>query len=116
MEVQQRQRLKEAASPDDHEELGEQVKVCLEVLHGPVVHQLLADLPRARPPEEHVHHQQEQDRSVEYCQRSGANLIRKKYLKSDIFQEKADCLLEMNAIESNVKFYFIEMTIACVEY
>ena len=59
MEVQQRQRLKEAAGPDDHEELGEQVKVGLEVLHGPVVDQLLANLPRARPPEEHVHHQQE---------------------------------------------------------
>ena len=85
MEVQQRQRLKEAAGPDDHEELGKQVKVCLKVLHGPVVHQLLANLPRARPPEEHVDHQQEQDGSVEYCQRSGANLIRKKYLKSDIF-------------------------------
>ena len=46
----------------------------LEVLHAPVVHQLLADLPGGGPPEEHVHQQQEEDRGVEYRQRGGAHL------------------------------------------
>ena len=64
--VDQGQRLEEGAGPDDHQQLGEQVKVGLEVLHGPVVHQLLADLPGGGPPEEHDDQEQEEDGGVEY--------------------------------------------------
>ena len=46
----------------------------LEVLHAPVVHQLLPDLPGGGPPEEHVDQKQEEDRGVEYRQRGGAHL------------------------------------------
>ena len=46
------------------------------MLHAPVVHQLLADLPGGGPPEEHVDQQQEEDRGVEYRQRGGAHLVR----------------------------------------
>ena len=75
-DLQQGQRLEEAAGADNHEQLGEEVEVGLEVLHAPVVHQLLADLPGGGPPEEHVHQQQEEDRGVEYRQRGGAHLVR----------------------------------------
>ena len=75
-DLQQGQRLEEAAGADNHEQLGEEVEVGLEVLHAPVVHQLLADLPGGGPPEEHVDQQQEEDRGVEYRQRGGAHLVR----------------------------------------
>ena len=79
-DLQQGQRLEEAAGADNHEQLGEEVEVGLEVLHAPVVHQLLADLPGGGPPEEHVDQQQEEDRGVEYRQRGGAHLVRGKLL------------------------------------
>ena len=43
--IDQGQGLEERAGPDDHQQFGEQVKVCLEVLHRSVVHKLLANLP-----------------------------------------------------------------------
>ena len=73
-DIDQGESLEERAGPNDHQQLGEQVKVCLEVLHGSVVHQLLANLPGGGPPEEHIDQQQEEDRGVEYRQRGGAHL------------------------------------------
>ena len=76
-DVNQGQSLEEGARPDHHQQLGEQVEVCLEMLHGSVVHKLLADLPGGGPPEENIDQQQEENRRVEYCQGRGADLEHK---------------------------------------
>ena len=73
-DIDQRESLEERAGPDDHQQLCEQVKVCLEMLHGSVVHKLLANLPGSGPPEEHIDQQQKENGGVEYGERRGANL------------------------------------------
>ena len=73
-DIDQGESLEERAGPNDHQQLGEQVKVCLEVLHGSVVHKLLANLPGGCPPEEHIDQQQKENGGVEYGERRGANL------------------------------------------
>ena len=65
-DIDQGESLEERAGPDDHQQLGEQVKVCLEMLHGSVVHKLLANLPGGGPPEEHIDQQQKENGGVEY--------------------------------------------------
>ena len=72
--IDQGQGLEERAGPDDHQQFGEQVKVCLEVLHRSVVHKLLANLPSGCPPEEHIDQQQKENGGVEYGERRGPNL------------------------------------------
>ena len=73
-DIKQGESLEEWAGPDHHQQLGEQVEVCLEMLHGSVVHQLLADLPGGGPPEEHIDQKQEENWGVKYGQGCGTDL------------------------------------------